>query len=62
MRILLAVVAGVVLAAAGFAGGWISGRATDTSCHVLPAYTEVVRTGLPLDPNGGMGTASTRRS
>jgi hypothetical protein len=41
-NLLIAVIA-IVLARAGFAGGWISGRATDhnKSCGVLPAWTDV---------------------
>jgi hypothetical protein len=45
----------IVLAAAGFAGGWISGRATKgKSCYVLPAYTDVGPD--PNDPYFGTTT------
>lgn len=42
MKIAMLILATLVVAGAGFAGGWISGRATkhNKSCAVLPAWTD----------------------
>jgi hypothetical protein len=41
VKLLLAILIGLVLAAAGFAGGWVGRGAHDKGCYVLPAYTDL---------------------
>jgi hypothetical protein len=46
VKILVAVLAALVLAGAGFAGGWFA-RSPSKRCYVLPAYTSQSNDYLP---------------